>query len=146
MKLLLKYLLFTLMIFAGYEVFSQPPASFRSTSAPSKKLNLIREGYIETQIKLSNDEKAKFWPVYREYKEEVNSIRKAKLQNRLNKSKDQIQKDLEYDQQLVDAKKHYTKEFLKILPPDKVNRVFQSEREFTEELIKQLGERGTPDR
>lgn len=147
MNRLLKYILFTFMILAGYEVFSQPPASFRSTSAPNKKLNAIRENYVDTQLKLTDDEKSKFWPIYRQYHQEISDVRKSKRMNLLNNnSKDQMQKDLQYDQQLVDIKKKYNTEFLKIMPADKVNKIYQSERQFTDELIKQLGERGTPDK
>jgi len=148
MNRLLKYIVFTILFFAGYEVFSQPPASFRSssTSAPNKKLTAIRENYVDTQLKLTDDEKAKFWPLYRQYHQEISDVRKSKRTNLLNNnSKDQMQKDLQYDQQLVDIKKKYNTEFLKIMPADKVNKIYQSERQFTDELIKQLGERGTPD-
>jgi hypothetical protein len=34
---------------------------------------------------------------------------------------------------------------MKIMPADKVARIYQSEREFNDELFKQLGERSSPD-
>lgn len=147
MKRLIKYIVVIVFVFAGYEVFSQPPASFRSNSlSPNRKLSVIRENYVDKQLKLSDDEKAKFWPVYRQYHDEITAIRKAKRQNIIsNKSSDQMTKDMQFDQQLLDTKKHYNQEFLKIMPPEKVKIIYQSEREFTEEMIKQLGERGNPD-
>ena len=146
MNRLLKHLVFILMLFTGYEVFSQPPASFRSSSNARSKVEAYRESYVDRQLNLNDDQKAKFWPVYRQYHDEITAVRKAKRQNILtNKSRDQMQKDLQYDQQLIDIKRRYNQEFMKIMPADKVAKIYQSEREFNDELFKQLGERSNPD-
>jgi len=42
---------------------------------------------------------------------------------------------------VVAIRKHYRDEFLKILPAEKVSELYKSEREFTDELIRQLSER-----
>jgi hypothetical protein len=39
------------------------------------------------------------------------------------------------------VRKYYTTEFLKILPPEKVSEMTKAEKEFHDELIKQLRER-----
>ncbi|WP_345951145.1 hypothetical protein ABDD95_06755 [Mucilaginibacter sp. PAMB04274] len=144
-----KYIIVTLLIVAGAKAYSQPPASFRNSKgnfSPYKKIETARENYIDRQLDLSDDESVKFWPLYRQYSQEITSVRKLKRQNMLNnRSKDQIDKDLLYDQQLVDIKRKYTQEFSKILPQAKVNLVFRSESEFRDELIKIYRERGTPD-
>jgi hypothetical protein len=146
MNRLLKHLVLIIMLFTGYEVFSQPPASFRSSSTARNKVESYRESYVDRQLSLNDDQKAKFWPVYRQYHDEITAVKKAKRQNILtNKSKDQMQKDLQYDQQLIDIKRRYNQEFMKIMPADKVAKIYQSEREFNDELFKQLGERSNPD-
>lgn len=146
MNRLLKHLVFTIMLFTGYEAFSQPPASFRSSNTARSKVEAYRESYVDRQLNLNDDQKTKFWPVYRQYHDEITAVRKAKRQNILtNKSKDQMQKDLQYDQQLIDIKRRYNQEFMKIMPADKVAKIYQSEREFNDELFKQLGERSNPD-
>ena len=146
MNRFLKHLVFILMLFTGYEVFSQPPASFRSSNSARNKVEAYRESYVDRQLNLNDDQKAKFWPVYRQYHDEITAVRRAKRQNILtNKSKDQMQKDLQYDQQLIDIKRRYNQEFMKIMPADKVAKIYQSEREFNDELFKQLGERSNPD-
>jgi hypothetical protein len=48
---------------------------------------------------------------------------------------------LAYDTQLVQIRKHYRDEFLKILPPEKVSEIYKSEREFNDEVLRQLKER-----
>ena len=150
MNRLLKYIIVIVLILTGIEVFSQPPASFRNNrsgmSSPLKKVEMAKEKYVDRQLDLSDDEAAKFWPVYRQYTQETNKVRRLKRQNMLsNRSPDQTEKDIYYEQQLVDIKRRYNQEFLKILPPEKVSKIYRSEREFTDELIKIYGERGTPD-
>lgn len=104
----------------------------------------IRETYIGQKLNLKSDESQKFWPIYRRYQDAIKEVRKKK---RLNNSSatangtEQINNELFYESELVDIRKYYTGEFLKILPPDKVSEIFKSEREFTDELIKQLSER-----
>ncbi|UEG51968.1 hypothetical protein LLH06_13450 [Mucilaginibacter daejeonensis] len=146
MKILIRYIVVVALVFAGYEVFSQPPASFMRKNMVRNKVESARDNYIDKQLDLNSDQKAKFWPLYYQYHKEITEVRKAKRQNlTFNKSKDQLDKDLQYDQQLVDVKKRYTQEFARIMPPEKVNKIFQSEREFVDELLRQYGERGTPE-
>ena len=149
MNNLLKYILVIAFVLIGIEVFSQPPAfrnNQRSIASPYRKVEAAKEKYVDRQLDLGDDEAAKFWPVYRQYTQEINKVRRLKRQNMLsNRSADQTEKDIYYEQQLVDIKKRYNQEFLKILPPEKVSKIYRSEREFTDELIKIYGERGTPD-
>lgn len=137
--------MFITLACGSVEAYSQlMPQSFRDgRSNATSSVVAARENYVNKQLNLSDEEAAKFWPVYRRYHQEVSKVRRAKRLNMSNtRSDDQIKKDLAYDEQLVNIKKHYNEEFLKILPPEKVSRIYRSEREFTDELIKQLGERG----
>ncbi len=96
------------------------------------------------RLKLTPEQAKAFWPLYRQYVQEQTAIRIAK---RLNNSKDspdgtqQIDNDLKYETELVNIRKHYRDEFLKILPPEKVSQLYKSEREFTDEMLRQLTER-----
>ncbi|MEO9173692.1 MAG: hypothetical protein ABI203_11375 [Mucilaginibacter sp.] len=73
-----------------------------------------------------------------------------RIKKRLNNSSaqtngtEQINKELFFETELVNIRRSYTEEFLKILPPDKVSEMFKSEREFNDELIRQLTERSEP--
>jgi hypothetical protein len=52
-----------------------------------------------------------------------------------------IDNELKYETELVNIRKHYRDEFLKILSPDQLSMLYKSEREFNDEMVKQLGER-----
>ncbi|MFD2147617.1 hypothetical protein [Mucilaginibacter antarcticus] len=51
---------------------------------------------------------------------------------------EQVKKDMDYDAQLVNIRKHYNEEFLKILPSEKVSQLLKSERAFNDELLRKL--------
>lgn len=109
-----------------------------------KKLDAARDNFLGQQLGLTDDEAGKFWPVYHRYQEELKAVRILKRLNNSSASTngtDQINKDLYYENQLLNIRKHYRDEFLKILPPEKVSELYKGERQFTDELIKQLSER-----
>ncbi len=50
--------------------------------------------------------------------------------------------ELQYETELVNIRKQYLSEFMKILPPEKVSLLYKSERDFNDEVVRQLSERG----
>ena len=111
---------------------------------PGKRIEILKEDFIGRQLKLTSGQSKAFWPVYREYVQELTAIRILKRLNNSDASVDgtvQIDKELAYEAQIVDVKRHYRDEFLKILPPEKVSQLYKSEREFNDEMLKQLSER-----
>jgi hypothetical protein len=105
---------------------------------------VVKESFIGRQLNLSPQQSQYFWPQYRQYTQEMIAVRQAK---RLNLSSNttnpnrQLQLDFQYDTELVNIRKRYTNQFLRIMPPQKVNLLFKSEREFNDELVRQFGER-----
>ncbi len=120
------------------------PINRLNNNRPIGKVEQVKEEFIGKQLKLTADESRAFWPIYRQYTQELTAVRIMKRMNNSNKSVDgteQIKKDLDYESQIVNIKKQYSYQFLKILPPEKVSELFKSERAFTDELLKQLNER-----
>ena len=113
-------------------------------SAAVKKLELVKENFISRQLKLTPAQASKFMPVYRRYQQELTAVKILKRINNSNATANgtqQIDNELAYDTQLVQIRKHYRDEFLKILPPEKVSEIYKSEREFNDEVLRQLKER-----
>ena len=111
---------------------------------PGRKIVVVKEDFINRRLNLSSEQSRAFWPVYRKYQQELMTVR---YQKRINNSAasengtEQIDKEMAYEQQLVAIHKQYRDEFLKILPPEKVSQLYKSEREFNDEVLKQLSER-----
>ncbi len=108
------------------------------------KLRKIKEQYFVRELGLSTDQANKFLRVYRNWQNDMAELRRLK---RLNNSSSQsngpaqLQKDLAYDRQLIDAKEHFQNEFLKILSPEKLSKLYKLEQEFKDEIFKNLNER-----
>jgi hypothetical protein len=111
---------------------------------PGRKIEVVKEGYISLRLKLTTDEGKAFWPLYHQYVQEQTAVRIAERINNSKNSPDgtqQIDNELKYETELVNIRKHYRDEFLKILPPEKVSELYKSEREFKDEMLRQLSER-----
>jgi hypothetical protein len=94
---------------------------------------------------LSSREAEKFWPVYNQYQNELKALmqqRKSDLQkqNQLSAT-DKIDMQLDMESKILELKKRSTREFSKVLPPEKIVKLFQAERDFKNELIRELRER-----
>jgi len=122
-----------------------PPSSIRPNTRfmGNNKLYAIKKAYINQQLNLTPEEAERFWPVYDQYQIELDQILAQRRQNNSSSPNDldQVDKDIYYEQKLVQIrKKYYRGEFLKVLPRDKVEKLYQSEREFKNELIRHLRE------
>jgi hypothetical protein len=113
-----------------------------------RRVQAVKEHFLSRQLALTPEQSERFWPVYRQYQNELSQVRILKRLNNSNaqvNGSEQIRKDLEYESQLVDIRRHYNEEFLRIMPAEKVSELYKSERGFTDELIKNLNERnGSP--
>jgi site-specific recombinase XerD len=70
----------------------------------------------------------KFWPVYNEYRDELDVVRKE--------TKNDV---LVFEEKVINVKKKYKTEFRKILASEaRVNQVFVAEKNFRELLRKEL--------
>ena len=161
MKTFTKYIFITLLLIAtsyGANAQGIPRNSFRQGNVPVnrqqnfgsanngnglQRVQAIKEDFLGKKLQLSSDEAARFWPVYKRYQDEVTEVLRMK---RLNNSdaqangREQVKKNLEYDSRLVDIRRRYNEEFMKILPPEKVSLLYKGEREFNDELIRKINE------
>ena len=122
----------------------RPIESMERVPAPARRVELVKEGFISKRLDLTAEQSKAFWPLYRRYVQDLTAVRIAKRLNNSSSTTDgteQIDKELAYETEMVNIRKHYRDEFLKILPPEKVSELYKSEREFNDEIVKQLGER-----
>lgn len=123
----------------------QPPYRQRVVvQSPGKRLELIKENYISRRLSLTFNEARGFWPLYRQYVQDQTAIRIARQQAITQSPPNDPNaagRVLEFETELVNVRKHYLEEFEKILPPGKVNELYKAEREFNDEMVRQLSER-----
>jgi hypothetical protein len=110
---------------------------------PERRVENVKISFIRSRLNLPPEQAHKFFPVYREYQQELSNVRKLKRMNNLSgaNGQEQVNKELMYENEIVQIKIKFNNAFLKILTPDKVSELYKSEREFTDELVRQLSER-----
>jgi len=114
---------------------------------PEKRIENIKVRFLKQQLNLTPDQARKFFPLYREYQQELFNMIKLRRLNNTNaqaNGTDQINKDLYYESEIVSIKMRFKDAFLKVLPPEKVSELYKSEREFNDELVRSLSERNGP--
>ena len=109
-----------------------------------EQIEAIKVAFITNKLDLSSEEAQQFWPVYNNYQKELMELMKKRKEDRQKENIDpneRINADLAYESKMLELKKKYKKLFLKAIPPEKLIRLYQAEREFREHLIKQLNHR-----
>jgi len=117
---------------------------------------MIREGRLEmvrSELQLSEDEAAKFWPIYTIYRAEIDAVQdsyvamikeymeryeNADLSNEY--ADTLIETFLGIKRELIDVQLNYLPEFRTALPSLKVARLYQLENKLTAEIDAQLAQ------
>ncbi|QKJ28812.1 hypothetical protein HQ865_03235 [Mucilaginibacter mali] len=151
-KLLKHTYIILLTLGIGLTAFAQggrPPA-LRNNNAQTKvrkptvakRFEVIKKAYIAQRLALTQEQSAKFWPTYDEYQYELDVVADLRKANNAQPENgtDQFERELGYQQRITNLQKHYYEEFIKMIPPEKANLVFKSERDFKFELLRRLKE------
>jgi hypothetical protein len=144
MKQLLHIAFFLLI---GLQAFAQPGPPDR------ERIHAIKVGFITDRLDLTSKEAEGFWPVYNRYDDEFISLRMQYRKKYMKNAKGDmnpadahkfIDEDIEYREKMVELKKKYKDEFLKVISASKLAELYQAEADFKEMLIKRLekGPRG----
>jgi len=110
---------------------------------PERRVESVKINFLRVRLNLPPYQAQKFFPLYQEYQQELFNVRKLKRQNNLSAAngQEQVNKELFYENEIVQIKIKFNNAFLKVLPPNKVSELYKSEREFNDELVRQLSER-----
>lgn len=92
-----------------------------------ERIKALHAAYITEALNLTEDESQKFWPIHREY---ANEMINARLQNR-NAS------ELEIEEKSLQIKKKYNDRFIKILGNERTNLLYKKDKEFRNKVIDQ---------
>ena len=101
-----------------------------------EKIQALKIAFITQKLGLSSEEAQRFWPVYNQYENEMKSL------SRQNTDGDVI----ENDERLLNVRKKYRPEFVKVLGEPRMNKLFTAEREFRGVLLQHLKNRNNQQR
>lgn len=92
----------------------------------------LKIGFITKRINLIPEEAQKFWPIYNKYSTELKSIRHKPI----------LGEDvLVMEEHVLNIRKKYRSEFLKVISQDRLNKFYKSEIDFMRFLHKNLDNR-----
>jgi hypothetical protein len=117
----------------------------------SAKVRAMRASYLSGKLNLTEQQATKFWPVFNRYSDERKALRgeykklfSGPQQNNMDKiqANNWVDDNIEYQEKELALKKKYKDELLKIISPQQLATLYQSEREFKKVLIEHLSKEG----
>ena len=123
-----KYLLIAFLFVAG---LSQLKA--QDDPEENSKIEALKIAFISKKLDLSPDEAQKFWPVYNQYFKEMRQV----IKDRKGDDRDVI----DDEQKVLDIRKKYKEQFIKVIGQPRMNKLFHAERDFRRILIDRIKNR-----
>jgi hypothetical protein len=139
-----KFLLFLLLVSTSIVAQERKPAMERVES--------MKIGFLTNRLDLSPEEAKTFWPVYNQYSDELEKLRKDR-RNNIEDARDNfdsmsdaeiskaVDNEINFRQSEMDIIKKYHPQFKKILPIRKVAKLYKAEEDFKRKLLEILQER-----
>ena len=94
----------------------------------AERIQALKIAFITQKLQLTAGEAEKFWPVYNQYDNEIRSLPKGG-------------DVIPTDEKLLNIRKKYMSPFEKVIGPQKLNKLFNAERDFRDILIRRLQNR-----
>ena len=122
-------------------VFAQP-----NKGRARERVEAQRVGFITQRLNLTPEESQQFWPIYNQYTQQLQEIRKAARLEQPNDditdvdAEKMIVAQMDRDTRELDLKKEYFQKLKKVISPRKVLKLYRAERDFKTDLLKQLQE------
>jgi hypothetical protein len=120
-----KYLLITLFFLSGLTLLKA-----QDDPEENSKIEALKIAYISKKLELSPEEAQKFWPVYNQYFKELRQV----IKDRKGPDGDII----EEEQKVIDIRKKYKEQFIRVIGQPRMNKLFHAERDFRKILINRI--------
>jgi len=114
-----------------------------------EKLEAMKIAFITEKLSLTTKEAQNFWPIYNEFSQKIEKLRKTKrsdlgelkinIENSSDKEIEALLSDV-FDAKTkeIELQKEYYSKYTKVLPIKKVALLYQSEHQFKKELLKRI--------
>jgi len=119
-----------------------------------EKIKALKTAFFTTELSLSSEESAKFWPIYNAFDEKQFELRHTKMKSLINKLKKTIDSMSEkealavlnqledYDQELFENRKKLVTNLKQVINPVKILKLKKAEDDFNRTLLKQYKGKG----
>lgn len=123
-----RFILYLSLIFTVFSATAQTDDAATTMQNPKKeeKIKALYVAYITQQLSLTADEAQKFWPVHSQYEAELKNVN-------VNNSN-----EIDRQQSVLNVKKKYQGNFIKILGSERSNNFYRQDAEFRKKLVERL--------
>ena len=111
------------------------------------RIHAAKMVYITDRLRLTADQSNGFVPLYNEYEREVRATRQSFFSKYHGTNPDEandaisrqwIDDNLDYQQEIIALKRKYNERFLKVIAPQQLSDLYKAEREFNQMLMQRL--------
>lgn len=112
------------------------------------KIEALRVSFISSKVNLTTQETQLFWPLYNEYNDKLENVKKTFRQQYIKdvdfnnvtdkQAEAYLNAELSVKQKEYELYKEYFEKFKKILPIKKIALIRRAEEDFKKELIKNI--------
>ncbi len=141
MKQVNKYIYICLFCIFALSAMAQP-------GTKRDKIEALRVSFISSKVSLTTQENQMFWPLYNEYNDKADNIKKSFRQQFVKDVDFNTLSDKEAEAYLIaellvkqkeyELSKEYYEKFKKVLPIKKIALIKRAEEDFKKELIKNI--------
>lgn len=107
-------------------VYAQPNSDSTKRRG-EQKIKALYIAYMSQELKLTEEEAQKFWPVHRQFDSEMRELHKQQLND-----------ELEREEQSLAIKKKYRDKFNKVLGNERTQDFFKKDAEFRLRLLEKM--------
>lgn len=118
------------------------------TNSKRDKIEELRVSFITQKVNLTSQESQQFWPLYNEFNDKLDNLKKTYRLNYIKNFNADVISDKEAEalltaelilkQKELDLNKEYYEKYKKILPIKKIALIKMAENDFKKELIKNI--------
>ena len=136
-----KYIYIFIIVFIALHISAQP-------NSKRDKIDELRVAYISKKVILTSLESQQFWPLYNEYNDKLDLLKRTFRQTYLKNLNPETLTEKEADiyinaeislkQKEVDLTKEYFEKYKKVIPIKKIALIKIAENDFKKELIKNI--------
>lgn len=107
------------------------------------RIDAARAAYITERLDLTTEEAEKFWPIYNEFAEKRQALRKAYKNAKTNDGDEEalVELSLKLKQQELDLEKEYSGRLMSAISAQKLMRLRNAEKDFTQLILRQIQQR-----
>lgn len=125
-----RLILFILLLGPALAIWAQPPGPPDEQGPPDPKLPERMSQYIQKNLEMTAAEKEKFDPAFKQYMKDFAKVHRENREDRL-----------VMQQQMIELRLRYRKDFRQWLGDKRGDRVFMEEEHFRQEVMRMIRDR-----